>query len=611
MEPHANGPWKSLNDKKRAYENATNNARQYQTIAQSQIMDSADYTRLIYRTDVEIWKKFAQALACMLLFFIGAPIGALLKKGGLGTPAIFSMLFFVLYWVIDIIGERLANNGQTTAFVGKFISAFILGPLGAYFTVKAIQDASLLQMDLFKSWFRKFKSKLIRMFRQTRIVYMGTPEFSVGPLQALRKAGYKVVGVVTAPDKPSGRGLKISESAVKKYAVEEGLPLLQPEKLKDEQFLRDLAAWKADLFVVVGFRMLPEVVWKMPKLGTFNLHAALLPQYRGAAPINWAVINGENISGVTTFMIDQKIDTGGIILRGGNLPAEFLRHQLTAVTDAENRHLQRKHVRVRLRSILQIDAVRAPGKDNAERVKATDLLYGHVVRMQFTVNMHFAQTARYELIILPAKIKNEYFFHRSFLQGRGNKPYKQRVRPVWTALKFRMKLHSHKKSFFTQLHGLNNMPVRGQAAQAEPPCLQRLPIVIVEFITVAMPFPDLRNSIAAPHDRILHHTAGICAEPKRAALADFFILVRQKIDHLVKSFRVQFTGSGIRQSTDISGKFDNGYLHPKADTEIGDILFPCIFGCYDHPLNAAVSKAARHNDAVTAGKLLRCRFLRD
>ena len=315
LEPHPGGPWKSLNEKKRAYENAASNARQYQSIAQSQIMDSADYTRLIYRTDVEIWKKFAQALACMLLFFIGAPIGALLKKGGLGTPAIFSMLFFVLYWVIDIIGERLANNGQTSAFVGKFISAFVLGPLGAFFTVKAIQDASLLHADLFKSWFRKFKSKLIRMFRQTRIVYMGTPEFSVGPLQALRKAGYKVVGVVTAPDKPSGRGLKLSESAVKKYAVAEGLPLLQPEKLKDPQFLSELAALKADLFVVVGFRMLPEVVWKMPKLGTFNLHAALLPQYRGAAPINWAVINGENISGVTTFMIDQKIDTGGIILR--------------------------------------------------------------------------------------------------------------------------------------------------------------------------------------------------------------------------------------------------------------------------------------------------------
>jgi methionyl-tRNA formyltransferase len=144
---------------------------------------------------------------------------------------------------------------------------------------------------------------------------MGTPEFSVGPLDALLKAGHHVVGVVTVPDKPSGRGLKMNESAVKKYAVEKGLPLLQPEKLKDEAFLHDLAAWKADLFVVVGFRMLPEVVWSMPKYGTFNLHAALLPQYRGAAPINWAVINGENITGVTTFMIDQKIDTGGIILR--------------------------------------------------------------------------------------------------------------------------------------------------------------------------------------------------------------------------------------------------------------------------------------------------------
>ena len=144
---------------------------------------------------------------------------------------------------------------------------------------------------------------------------MGTPEFSVGPLDALRKKGYKVVGVVTVPDKPSGRGLKMQESAVKQYAVKEGLPVLQPEKLKDEEFLEALRAFRADLFVVVGFRMLPEVVWAMPKLGTFNLHAALLPQYRGAAPINWAVINGENISGVTTFMIDKKIDTGGIILR--------------------------------------------------------------------------------------------------------------------------------------------------------------------------------------------------------------------------------------------------------------------------------------------------------
>ena len=315
LEGPAEGRWKSLQDKKRGLERAASNARQYESLARGHTMEAYDYTRLIYRTDVEIWKKYAQALACLLLFFIGAPVGALLKKGGLGAPAVISMLFFVLYWVIDITGERLANNGATTAFIGKFISAFVLAPIGAFLTVKAVKDASLFNLDGGKIWFRKIKSKFFRMFRKTRIVYMGTPEFSVGPLDALMGSGFKVVGVVTVPDKPSGRGLKMNESAVKKYAVEKGLPILQPEKLKDEQFLKDLAAWKADLFVVVGFRMLPEVVWSMPKLGTFNLHAALLPQYRGAAPINWAVINGENITGVTTFMIDKKIDTGGIILR--------------------------------------------------------------------------------------------------------------------------------------------------------------------------------------------------------------------------------------------------------------------------------------------------------
>ncbi|MDO4999021.1 MAG: methionyl-tRNA formyltransferase [Bacteroidales bacterium] len=144
---------------------------------------------------------------------------------------------------------------------------------------------------------------------------MGTPEFAVKPLDTLVKAGYKVVGVVTVADKPSGRGLKVNESAVKQYAVAHGIPVLQPVKLKDPEFLQALAAWKADLFVVVAFRMLPEEVWSMPKLGTFNLHAALLPQYRGAAPINWTVINGEKMTGVTTFMIDKDIDTGGIILR--------------------------------------------------------------------------------------------------------------------------------------------------------------------------------------------------------------------------------------------------------------------------------------------------------
>ena len=307
--------WSNLKDKRRSYENAANTARQYENLLHGQSMDSYDYTRLIHRTDVEIWKKYAQALACLLLFFIGAPVGAILKKGGLGTPAIISLLFFVLYWVVDITGERLAGNGELNAFVGKFLSAFILAPIGAMLTITAVQDKSILRLDGAKIWFRKIKSKFFRMFRKTRIVYMGTPEFSVGPLNAIIKAGYKVVGVVTAPDKPSGRGLKMNESAVKKYAVEKGLTVLQPEKLKDPEFLSQLQALKGDLFVVVGFRMLPEVVWSMPKLGTFNLHAALLPQYRGAAPINWAVINGENITGVTTFMIDKNIDTGGIILR--------------------------------------------------------------------------------------------------------------------------------------------------------------------------------------------------------------------------------------------------------------------------------------------------------
>ncbi|MDY5356513.1 MAG: methionyl-tRNA formyltransferase [Candidatus Cryptobacteroides sp.] len=153
------------------------------------------------------------------------------------------------------------------------------------------------------------------IFRKTRIVYMGTPEFAVAPLEALLKEGYDVVGVVTVADKASGRGLKVNESAVKKYAVEKGLPVLQPLSLKDPAFLEELRNWKADIFVVVAFRMLPEEVWGMPRLGTFNLHAALLPQYRGAAPINWAVINGEKTTGVTTFMIDKGMDTGGIMFR--------------------------------------------------------------------------------------------------------------------------------------------------------------------------------------------------------------------------------------------------------------------------------------------------------
>jgi methionyl-tRNA formyltransferase len=142
---------------------------------------------------------------------------------------------------------------------------------------------------------------------------MGTPEFAVPSLDILYKNGYEIVGVITAPDKPAGRGKKLSESAVKKFALQNGLPLLQPEKLKSPDFIQQLKNLKADLQVVVAFRMLPEIVWKMPRLGTFNLHASLLPKYRGAAPMNWAIINGETETGLTTFFLDQLIDTGEII----------------------------------------------------------------------------------------------------------------------------------------------------------------------------------------------------------------------------------------------------------------------------------------------------------
>lgn len=148
-----------------------------------------------------------------------------------------------------------------------------------------------------------------------KIVFMGTPEFAVASLQALVMAGFDVAAVVTAPDKPAGRGRKISIPPVKEYAIHSGLKVLQPANLKDERFLSELAETDADLFVVVAFRMLPAAVWKMPPLGTINLHASLLPQYRGSAPINHAIINGETKTGLTTFFIDEKIDTGSLLMR--------------------------------------------------------------------------------------------------------------------------------------------------------------------------------------------------------------------------------------------------------------------------------------------------------
>lgn len=151
--------------------------------------------------------------------------------------------------------------------------------------------------------------------KDLRIVFMGTPDFAVASLQALVESGYQIVGVITAPDKPAGRGQKLNESSIKQYAASKGLRILQPEKLKNQNFIDELKSLKADLQIVVAFRMLPEIVWNMPRMGTFNLHGSLLPQYRGAAPLNWAIINGEKETGVTTFLLDQEIDTGKILFR--------------------------------------------------------------------------------------------------------------------------------------------------------------------------------------------------------------------------------------------------------------------------------------------------------
>jgi len=155
----------------------------------------------------------------------------------------------------------------------------------------------------------------MKTFEQLRIVFFGTPDFAVASLRALKEAGADIVAVVTAPDKPAGRGRQLHESAVKQYAVAEGLPVLQPEKMKAAEFLETLRALNADLQIVVAFRMMPEVVWNMPPMGTINVHGSLLPQYRGAAPINWAIINSEPVTGVTTFKLKHEIDTGDILLQ--------------------------------------------------------------------------------------------------------------------------------------------------------------------------------------------------------------------------------------------------------------------------------------------------------
>ena len=309
------GVWDDIANEISALEKARSNAEDIQAQLTAYSRERYYHNFTLRLIDIEINKKFALSIACLIFFFIGAPLGALIRKGGLGTPAIISVLFFVAYWVIDISGTKLAKDGAVGPFHGVFFSSYILLPTGLFLTWKAINDSAIFSAESLKNSFKKTKAKIMGYFKKTRIVYMGTPEFAVAPLDRLIQNGYDIVGVVTVADKASGRGLKINESAVKKYAVEHNIPVLQPVSLKDPEFLEALKAWKADLFVVVAFRMLPKVVWEMPKLGTFNLHAALLPQYRGAAPINWAVINGDKTTGVTTFMIDEGMDTGGIMYR--------------------------------------------------------------------------------------------------------------------------------------------------------------------------------------------------------------------------------------------------------------------------------------------------------
>jgi len=213
-----------------------------------------------------------------------------------------------------------------------------------------------------------------------RIVFMGTPEFAVTILDKIVSDGYQVVGCVTVPDKPAGRGQKIHESAVKQYAVKNNLNVLQPEKLKSEDFIQELVNLHADIFVVVAFRMLPKVVWNMPKMGTFNLHGSLLPDYRGAAPINWALINGETETGVTTFFLNEEIDTGEIILQdrmtiGPNETAGEVHDRMM--------HLGANAV-VRTLELLSSGSYTTQPQETSESIKSAPKLFRENCRIDFT-----------------------------------------------------------------------------------------------------------------------------------------------------------------------------------------------------------------------------------
>ena len=321
--------WASAQDELDALEGAKRSVQKALQTVQSYDREALQYTFYLRRIDLESLRKFTLSFACFIFFFIGAPLGAIIRKGGLGTPVIVSALFFVLYWVVDTSGRKLARDGAISPELGAFISSAVLLPIGIFLTWKSTKDSSMFNMDTYLIPIKKFFAKLsmnrkgtagttdgaLSRSAKARIVFMGTPEFAVCSLRALVEGGYDVAAVVTVPDRRTGRGQKVGFSPVKEYAMSAGLPVLQPESLKEPGFLEELRALEADVFVVVAFRMLPRAVWTIPPKGTFNLHASLLPAYRGAAPINWAVINGEERTGVTTFLLDDHIDTGSILFQ--------------------------------------------------------------------------------------------------------------------------------------------------------------------------------------------------------------------------------------------------------------------------------------------------------
>lgn len=349
--------WDDLYSELKAVEKALAAAKRGVQTMQVYDREVLQHTFYLRRIDLESLRKYTLSFACFIFFFIGAPLGAIIRKGGLGTPVIISALFFVLYWVIDISGKKLAKDGAISPELGAFVSTMVLLPIGAFLTWKSTKDSSMFNIETYlipiKNFFGNIQKAFVARKRRgpiveneaenvkeiketkdamemevvkdkkvtdIRIVFMGTPDFAVNSLRALIDGGYNVVGAVTVPDKKSGRGQKINYSPLKQYLISisednqtPAIPLLQPESMKDPDFIQQLKAFDADIFVVVAFRMLPKVVWSMPPKGTFNLHASLLPAYRGAAPINWAIINGETRTGVTTFLLDEQIDTGEII----------------------------------------------------------------------------------------------------------------------------------------------------------------------------------------------------------------------------------------------------------------------------------------------------------